>query len=748
MRRIVFLLALTLSALCRMDSTAIAETDAMSLLSKMIEARGGSDRLSELRTSISKGKIIMVSQAGASGEVTVTRMPPDKVLIEMTFGSTLIKQGFDRDMAWVNNPLAGGFQELPAAEAQSMKRNAIGDDALINPEKYGIRYSYEGRAADRDKEYHVLKQVSEDGIVVSVYVDTESYLIHKTVVAGGSSQQIVEEAYYSDYRTTDGITQAYEVSVFLQGQETVKYIFDQVNYNSQVDEAVFRMGLDRFSRGQLMADARQLAAIIEDTHPDPYEHLGGRIAFHRHLQHMLHDIPHDGMTGEEFMNLVRPFVARVGDAHTEVYSHRTVNMLSPGGIPFRFGIVEQSLVVTGVPNEEYLRFLGAVLVSVEGVTIEELGTRLAHIKPIDNQYLSLWHFATNYLWYGAYLQEVLPEWEDTDRLRATFLLPSGEVTEVVFDFPVYIFSLLGSESEITLPSTEKSGFVYDFLGPAKRLAYLRIDHMKHFRESFEARNSLGLESTPQEELEAIPSATEFFRSLVNVMKDAGTEVMIVDLRRNGGGDALMSDIMMYFLYGKARTLETRWSNINRLSQTYLDAREAITLEDLNKGRAVPLVEGDYDFSEDYSDDLLSDTSALGEGFARSPTFYGEWQSESYEGYYCPENVIVLTTPWTFSAGFGIAIRLYRAGAVLVGTPSGQAPNSGANAIKWTLDNTGITGRVSQSYALNFPDDSDPSDVLPVHHPMTYDLLSSYNFDPNAEVLYAMKLSSQMGEEEN
>lgn len=119
----------------------------------------------------------------------------------------------------------------------------------------------------------------------------------------------------------------------------------------------------------------------------------------------------------------------------------------------------------------------------------------------------------------------------------------------------------------------------------------------------------------------------------------------------------MSDIMLYFLHGKDETLKTRWNNISRLSRIYLEARKRSTLEDLNRDRAVPLVEGDYDFSEDYSDYVLSDASALGEGFAHSPTFYKEWEGGSYEGYYCPKNVIVLTEPWTFSAGFGIAIRL-------------------------------------------------------------------------------------------
>lgn len=58
-----------------------------------------------------------------------------------------------------------------------------------------------------------------------------------------------------------------------------------------------------FSRGQLIADARQLAEILESAHPNPYINGGGRIAFHRRLHRILNAIPEDGMTRDEFYRL-------------------------------------------------------------------------------------------------------------------------------------------------------------------------------------------------------------------------------------------------------------------------------------------------------------------------------------------------------------------------------------------------------------------------------------------------------------
>ena len=42
-----------------------------------------------------------------------------------------------------------------------------------------------------------------------------------------------------------------------------------------------------YTRDQLIEDARELARVIEETHPDPFVHCGGRISFYRALQDVL-----------------------------------------------------------------------------------------------------------------------------------------------------------------------------------------------------------------------------------------------------------------------------------------------------------------------------------------------------------------------------------------------------------------------------------------------------------------------------
>lgn len=739
MRQTLLALLVALSLTAVQAIATPAQPDLKSVIAGMIKAQGGADKLRAIKTSVTEGTITMVSQGGVSGALTITMMYPDKSLTEMVFGGTRIAQGFNGTVAWMDNPMAGGFQTLPENQRLRAAREAIGFEVLLHPEQYGITYSYLGKQPEDGREYHVIEQKYQNGDKTTIHVDVNSYLVHKTIIGDATGGQApLEETYYEDYRTTDGITQPYRASLRMNGQEVVRYDFVRVTYNPKVYPDMFTSSDQRFTQEELVADARQLAAIIEDTHPCPYQRIGGRIAFHRQFQNVLNSIPEGGMTANEFKALLLPFVAAIGDAHTEVFAYHNVDLTAPGGLPLKFNAVDQSLIVSGIPDKRYEYLLGAQLASVEGVNLDELGRRLSRIRPIDNQYYLLWLFTTTYLWYAPYLQELLPEWQNCNQIRAAFRQASGEITQVTFDLPANVSALSESDSRMTLPVADKSGLASQFLGRGKKTLYLRVEHMKYFRESFEARNSLGLDSVAESELNGIPSATEFFRSLVSTMKDARTEALIVDLRHNEGGDALMADVLMYFLHGKDAAIRTRWNNVTRLSAMYLSTRSKLTLEDINKGRRVPLVKGDYDFG-DMSPDVPSVGSASLEAELRlTPTFYKEWESGSFEHYYCPPAVIVLTRPETFSAGFGVAVRLSRAGATLVGTPSGQAPNSGGNALGWTLDNTGIEGRVSQSYVINLPDDS--SRFLPVHYPLTAELCARYSYDPNTEVLYAVDLA--------
>ncbi len=503
-----------------------------------------------------------------------------------------------------------------------------------------------------------------------------------------------------------------------------------------------------FSRQQLLEDTRELASILEDTHPDPYTAGGGRIAFHRRLHRVLNAIPDEGMTKDEYFRLVRPFVAGVGDAHTNFTQGYRVDRDRPGGVPLRLAVVEESLVVMGVERLNRA-LLGSRLVSVEGLPLTELVRRQRELEGIDNQFHALRALATKSLAYRAYMMDLVPEWADVSRVRVELQRPDGTTTELVLDQPGKDPAEVNPPSRVRLPVPDDSGFRHAFLKPpdgGQDIAYVRFRHMGGYLETKEQESPiLAKIARPQ-------SATATFRDLVVEMKQRQTRTLVLDVRGNPGGNSLISEILVYYLFGKEKLLEmagvgTGEHGAFRYSRLYFEDRPNESLEAINRGRAVPLVEGDYDFAWSYVDGkpiarrtIPADEDPPMVKFLRiSPTFREEYDAGTYSGYYTPKNIFVLCDAGTLSAGFSVVVEFWRLGAKTVGTPPAQAPNSFGSGTFFTLRHTGLRGMVPMISAAHFPDDPSKAHVLPVDYPMTYERLASFAFDPNAEYLYALTL---------
>jgi len=512
-----------------------------------------------------------------------------------------------------------------------------------------------------------------------------------------------------------------------------------------------------YSREELIEDARQLAAIIEEAHPDPFLRCGGRIAFYRTLQDVLEAIPEEGMSRDKFLRLLRPLVAIVGDSHTAIWDSYAVSNLRPGGIPLRFRIVEQSLCVAEVHDTADEELFGAVLLSVEGVPVAELIERQRLLAACENVYDVLEELAANTLWYAPYLEDLLPEWTDTSQVTANLQLPTGETETVSYPVPTVVRRILRPATQAPVPTVGESGFGAFFIDPpgtGEEIAYLRIDHQGGFRESLEENSAVGANDTTEASRARVPSATEVFRDLTVAMAEAETQTLVVDLRSNTGGTDTMADILIYFLYGLdgLAKYRTDWYVHGGLSAMRYSAQHFLicanqTIEQVNEGRqGVPLRVGDYGF-EDYAEaggamlaeiEAIGVTAAFASDYEGASTFYDEFMTGTGAGTYCPPNVLVLVSPTTFSSGSTTMKALSLNGATLVGTPSGQSARAFGNGTLWELDHTGIGGCISRSYFDPYPDDPARGETWPIDVPLTYECLASTGFDPNAELLLALE----------
>jgi hypothetical protein len=421
-----------------------------------------------------------------------------------------------------------------------------------------------------------------------------------------------------------------------------------------------------------------------------------------------------------------------------------------------FEAVEKSLYAEAsfLPSDD--KYLGSLLLSVERISVEELIDRLCRLEGVENEYFALRQLGGYNLLFESSLSELVPEWQNHNAVRLKIRLPSGKTEDLVRDLPVKLQSLHRLKSRIDLPKTDDAGFVSEFLKPLEwqeEIAYLRVDHMLGYREAREMAVAVGTDSLSADELEAIPSATGTFRSLVVEMKKRNTQTLIVDLRNNGGGNYMMAPILVYFLHGKEALAsiqkeaeQSGGGHGGRYSKLYFENHPKVTMEKINAERWTPLVLGDIDFGSgpdtsavDSDTSVVVETPERLERYRQAPTFFAEYESGNYSAHYCPKNVVVLMTPWTSSSGLDMTLYLYRTGAILIGTPSAQAPNSWGDVLEWKLDHSGVTGEVSSAFDIAFGDDPAKGRVLPVHYPLTYEKFAAYEFDPNVIFLYALEV---------
>ena len=524
------------------------------------------------------------------------------------------------------------------------------------------------------------------------------------------------------------------------------------------------------SRDKLIADVRQLVSTLESVHPDPYINGGGKIAFHRRAHEIMRAIPEEGMTREEFYRLMLPFVAAVRDGHTRISLEDILASMrnplgadSSIGLPLGLEIVDQSIFVKCVYRDDLKHLLGAVISSVEGVSFAELVERQKKMRGYDNYVSNLFNIMLN-LNSREGMQSILPEWKYHSKMIVEFRLPCGELDkreiEIVDQLPEHSFE---PPSKIELPSIEKSDPSYGFLGGDKKIGILRVDSMSSYREAFESlkmRRSEFLENwariryrqfnkaEPPEDVDellaGIPAASATFKSLVEEMKEAGTETLIIDISRNRGGNSLLSDILIYFLYG--------WDAYEAVNKSYAIVKysdlniDPDMLQMVNEGKRIPLEISDYDFDLVLGPDSgeapqgVSGTDMKKRRYMQfSPSFGEVLKSDTYEAYYLPKDVFVITGASTLSSGYVLAADFHKLGATIVGVPSGQAGNAFGDVSLFQLDNSGLHFSVSRKRFYAFPGDPETGELLRPDYELTYDKLKEYNFDPNASVLLALEV---------
>lgn len=209
-------------------------------------------------------------------------------------------------------------------------------------------------------------------------------------------------------------------------------------------------------------------------------------------------------------------------------------------------------------------------------------------------------------------------------------------------------------------------------------------------------------------------------------------------------------LIFYFLYGKDALIsfsDKKSIFVKKYSPLFWRQYSGRDLDEINKHQTIKLNKVDYDFSgyPEKGTHLSREESVrmIEDEAVTAATFWQEYQSETYSAYYCPKNILILCSPLTTSSGYAFMYDHWAAGGKVVGIPSSQAGNGFGAWVGFKLKYSGLSGGISHLYITHFRDDPDMGRLFRPDYEITYDDLKTYNFDPHAEIQYALELINHL-----
>ncbi len=218
---------------------------AQDILNKMIDAMGGRKTLEAIKDTTISGTVEFISPMAITAPITIYQKEPDKVRMDIDIAELgmTITQAFDGQKAWSTNPQTGAAEEFPDFMTKEFSRQALGNQAFLDPQKLGITYALKPKEKIEDKDYIVLEQTLSDGHKTTIFLDPATYLPYKQQAKSidQTGGEVDQETFLSNYQKVGGTMVAFSMRVLNDGTEAQKITLSGVTYNSKLEDALFLM---------------------------------------------------------------------------------------------------------------------------------------------------------------------------------------------------------------------------------------------------------------------------------------------------------------------------------------------------------------------------------------------------------------------------------------------------------------------------------------------------------------------------
>jgi len=515
----------------------------------------------------------------------------------------------------------------------------------------------------------------------------------------------------------------------------------------------------KIAKDSLVKDIKQVAKYLNQTHPDPFSAYGNQIEFYREVKRLTDNLPDEGLDTLEFFRYLAPLLSHLGDAHTGLFSPKTkVETNIDYKFPINFSVANDCVFVSEA-TEEYQSLIGYKLTKINGLTVDAFINKLKGIKALENPFHEkleviyiLKEYSRIHSFFGDFKLNVSLEFID---LHNKIQTREMEYIDCSINKPNFI------RTDIKSIHNDTTMLSWKFANRDKSVAYLQIDKMatrealeqfsedspifKAYAKNLYQKLKIEMPEGKAEILKNIPSLTEMSFEVLKQMKKNKSEYLVVDLRKNSGGNSICFKPLMYMMYGDRIFNDTTSREIIIKVSELLLKRTNTSLDEYNKSRNSNFEFGDYNFwsSKSVSENTEKDIQESKRNYfnrlkeAKTSTYDILAQLKD-QPLYTPK-VILLVSPNTFSAAYDMVYSLLPYNVITVGVTPGQAGNTYMDGISFTLPVSGLKGRISKCKQVYFPYNSVKGKELTPDYVMNWNDFKKYNFDVNAELFYVLDL---------
>ncbi|MBP1638814.1 MAG: peptidase [Bacteroidetes bacterium] len=509
-----------------------------------------------------------------------------------------------------------------------------------------------------------------------------------------------------------------------------------------------------FSSDTLVSDFKSYVKLLQETHPDPYSNMGGKVQFYNRSEEIIDKIrvmPRGSIN--ILTDAIRELNAQLNDGHTSV-NMSNQQFADDLYAPVSVSVIPDGLILTSVPKQD-AKYLGAKIIGVNGHAIEELCRKVTSRYGCENTY-----HAYDDLRFLLCRSRMYKRIYQSDLSSLTLEVETVDGKKAIIDFPflakMEADKVERSKVEHSMLQEDFPYIGYKFLDNKRNIMYFRDatvmsrdnlcymyeNHWGSLKESIADIYNNYLKKTMPDSLDnairEIPSFTEVFYNMLMDMKQSESEYLIVDLRNNSGGWSPIVYPVLYQLYGDnylKKNMEVTFYRL--LSPLYL-AKNNMTLNEFNAQNHTNHQIGDYLITK--SEDIKGDIKSIRSKFIANSMSERKDLLLKQDGspVYTPKKVFVITSSGTFSAAFHFAFYLWKMGAIVVGVPSSQAPNTYMEVTPYRLPLTGVIGSISNAVQEFLPSDNSKAkifypDLMPTHKDY-----AKNNYDGDTEVKYIIQ----------